>query len=246
MAPRKTKPARSLRLVKESRPSAADRELAALRGQLAQMQAQLEAPAQPAAPIPVVDPELVKLDLGCGENPREGYDGVDAWEPKAKHKVDLWDGQRWPFEDSSVDFLHASHVIEHIELGNRHKTYTGQTNLFFFFMQECFRILKPGGTLELIWPALKNERAFQDPTHCRFIPIATMAYLDKTQREAMKLEHYTAQGIPLDLKMASYQFTIPEAVSLMPDLVQGQNANDHWNVQQDIHCTLKANKETPK
>lgn len=188
--------------------------------------------------VPVYEPGVVQLDLGSGETPREGYEGVDAFAPSAKHKVDLLSGERWPWADNSVDALHCSHFIEHIEAGNRHKTYTGQGNLFFFFFQECYRILKPGGVFTVIWPALQNVRAFQDPTHVRFIPREMLMYLDAGWRQANKLEHYTAKGGPLDFKCVSATPTISDIEAAKADVVQMQNSNDHWNFFHDWLVTL--------
>jgi hypothetical protein len=55
----------------------------------------------------------LKLDLGCGQNPKEGFEGVDLYGEKAKHKVDLFKFP-WPFADNSVEEIHASHLLEHV------------------------------------------------------------------------------------------------------------------------------------
>ena len=71
--------------------------------------------AATAAPklVEAASPSLIKLDLGCGLNPREGFEGVDLYGEKAKHKVDLFKFP-WPFKDASVDEIHASHFLEPI------------------------------------------------------------------------------------------------------------------------------------
>lgn len=48
-----------------------------------------------------------------------------------------------PFADSSVDFIHCSHMIEHITFREAEK-----------FMVSCRRILKPGGVMRLAVPSL--------------------------------------------------------------------------------------------
>jgi len=55
----------------------------------------------------------VKLDLGCGQHPKEGFDGVDLYATQAKHRVDLFKFP-WPFADESVDEIHCSHFMEHV------------------------------------------------------------------------------------------------------------------------------------
>lgn len=218
-------------------------EVAELRAQVAELLAALKTHTEPAVEVvPVLDPDEAPglcLDLACGESCREGYEGVDAFEvPGVKHVFDLTSGERWPFEDGSVDALHCSHFIEHIEAGNKHTTYSGQGNLFYFFFQEAFRVLKPGGTFTVVWPALQNVRAFMDPTHTRYIPREMLMYLDEEWRKANKLDHYSARGIPLNFKTVSAHPSIPEIEAAKPDVVQMQNANDHWNFFQDWCVTL--------
>ena len=48
----------------------------------------------------------LKLDLACGQNPKEGFEGVDLYGDKAAHKVDLLKFP-WPWADASVDELHC-------------------------------------------------------------------------------------------------------------------------------------------
>lgn len=187
--------------------------------------------------VPIVE---LKLDLGSGQSPKDGFEGVDLYAANAKHKVDLISGERWPFEDNSVDALHSSHFIEHIEKGNRHTTYTGQGNLFYFFFEEAYRVIKPGGVFTLQWPALQNVRAFQDPTHCDYIPIQRAYYLDKNWREMNKLEHYSSRGC--DWVLENGQPTISQVNAKLPDQVQAQKFVEAWNFSEDFIATLRARK----
>jgi hypothetical protein len=62
-------------------------------------------------------------------------------------------------------------------------------DMFLTFFEECYRILRPGATLTIHCPAQANDRAFQDPTHRRFIVANTFAYINRAWREANKLTH---------------------------------------------------------
>jgi hypothetical protein len=136
----------------------------------------------------------MKLDLASGQNCRDGFEGVDCYACEGvKWKVDLVTGERWPWADSSVDELHCSHFIEHIPAefityGSGHR----RKDALFFFFDEAFRIIKPGGLFTIIWPNLKNVAAFQDPTHRRFLPLEFTHYLSREGREAMRVSHYNA------------------------------------------------------
>lgn len=181
----------------------------------------------------------LKLDLGSGQNPKEGFEGVDLHAANAKHKVHLWDGNMWPWAESSVDELHAAHVIEHIDALYIKKYTGGSVDALLFFFDEAYRIAKPGATFKLQWPALQNVRAFQDPTHRRFIPMQTLYYLDKNWREMNKLDHYLGA---CDWVLESGQPTISQVNAKLPDQVQGQRFVEAWNFSEDFVATLRARK----
>jgi hypothetical protein len=130
----------------------------------------------------------IKLDLGCGQNKQTGYTGVDLYAPGADVKLDLMASKltqggmefiKWPWKDNSVDELFASHFVEHIP-----------SCLRWPFFEECYRILKPEGTMRIFVPNWKSERAYGDMTH-QWPPVTAMffLYLNKGWREANKLTY---------------------------------------------------------
>ena len=63
-----------------------------------------------------------------------------------------------PFEDNSIDYIEAIDLFEHILYPT-------------FPMNECWRVLKDGGTLYIEVPYGGTEDYYKDPTHVRpFIP----------------------------------------------------------------------------
>jgi len=198
----------------------------------------------PAAPVLAKPTTLVKLDLAAGQRPREGFEGVDIW-PQSKHVVDLTKFP-WPFEDNSVEELHCSHYVEHIpareiearDLADPKRTdLLGKDHLFAFF-DECFRILKPGGDMRVIVPALRNNRAFQDPTHRRFLPAETFLYLNAEWRKMNMLDHYRADcnfGVNINP-------TVPVEINLLNPETANVRMNNYWNVIIDWDATLKSLK----
>lgn len=194
----------------------------------------------------VAAPEL-KLDLGSGQTPREGFEGVDLHAPNAKHRVHLWNGTAWPWADSSVSELAASHLIEHIdaafiEVGlvtTPTKVSPKMQDAFLFFFDEAWRVAKPGATFRLQWPALQSVRAFQDPTHRRYIPMQTLAYLDKNWREMQKLDHYLGS---CDWVMESCAPTTSLENSKKADVVQRRLYVESWNFSDDFIAVLRARK----
>jgi predicted SAM-dependent methyltransferase len=75
-----------------------------------------------------------KVNLGCGENHLDGWENYDK---------DMNITKKLNFDDSSVDFILAEHVFEHI---------TPLQGLFF--IRECHRVLKPNGVLRLCVPVI--------------------------------------------------------------------------------------------
>lgn len=191
----------------------------------------------PHAPQPVVIATVeqpLKLDLGCGQNPCEGFEGVDIGGDVAKHKVDLLKFP-WPFETSSVDEVHCSHFVEHIPMALDE---SGK-DLFFAFFDELYRVLKPNAKATIIWPALQSVRAFQDPTHRRFIPAETMLYLSDEWRKLNKLDHYRA-----DCNFAvNVNPTVQQAETLRHPTVGTNRLREMWNVAVDFHAILTSLKK---
>lgn len=129
---------------------------------------------------------LLKLDLACGANKREGFIGVDR--VKIDGIVDIVHDLTkypWPFDNVSVEEVHCSHYVEHIPLAE----FDGK-DLFCCFIDELYRILIPTGKATIIAPWWNSVRSWQDPTHRRPISDATFLYFNKGWRVANKLEHY--------------------------------------------------------
>lgn len=77
---------------------------------------------------------LIKLNLGCGEDKKEGFINIDhnaLASPDILHDLNKFP---YPFADSSVDHIEAFHILEHLDKP-------------FGVMRELHRILKNGGRL---------------------------------------------------------------------------------------------------
>lgn len=116
-------------------------------------------------------PELLRIDLGCGKNPKEGFIGVDSRAFGQQLVHDLT--KPWPWADDSVDEAHCSHFVEHLEPMER-----------VHFVNELYRVLKKGAKCQIITPHWSSNRAFGDMTH-KWPPVAEMwyYYLSKDWRE---------------------------------------------------------------
>ena len=83
-----------------------------------------------------------KLQLGCGRNWLEGWLNSDS-SPRTSDILQLDVTIALPFEDDTFDYIFSEHVIEHISYPEG-----------AYMLEECFRVLKPGGVLRVGTPDL--------------------------------------------------------------------------------------------
>lgn len=168
--------------------------------------------------------EPIRLDLGAGDNCREGFTGVDnakGCSAKIKHDLTV---TPWPFESDSVDEVVSSHFLEHL---------TGPERILF--MDELWRVMKVGAKATIQVPYWSSMRAVQDPTH-QWPPICecSFLYFNKGWRENNKLTHYLGK-CDFDFGFA-YQVT-QKTASRHQD-VQMEWAAHNINTVDDLVVTL--------
>lgn len=78
----------------------------------------------------------MKINLGCGEDIREGYINADIREIPGTIKMDAC--QPLPYEDNSVDVILAQKLLSYIPRAK-----------LLPLLKEFYRTLKQGGTLEI-------------------------------------------------------------------------------------------------
>ena len=169
----------------------------------------------------------MKLNLGCGDKRGpEGFTNVDKVKTEACDVVvDLFEFP-WPFEDNSVDEVHAIHFFEHVPAKLRPR-----------FMDELYRVMTVGGVASFITPAYNSERAYQDYTH-EWPPIVpnSYQYFNKRWRELEHMGHGD-----YDMKC---NFECQLGANVHPEwqartLEAQQFACEHyWNVSTDVLANL--------
>lgn len=151
----------------------------------------------------------IKLDIGCGQNKNPGFIGMDIRPGPGVDIVQNLERFPWKLPNESVSFAVASHVLEHIKptlpdaklvaLIDLLKTkkllsdkevaqYIGEYDhfgTFMRFMDEVWRILKPGGHFAFVVPYAGSQGYWQDPTHINPLNEVTLAYFDPMDRSGL-------------------------------------------------------------
>lgn len=132
----------------------------------------------------------IRIDIGCGKSKKEGYIGVDILDFEGVDIRMNAGSDRWPWEDGTVDEVHASHFVEHLLPIER-----------IHFVNELHRVLKNPeynnagavvkGFATVIVPHWSSQRAYGDLTH-QWPPVSEFwfYYLDKDWR-AVNAPHNT-------------------------------------------------------
>ena len=95
--------------------------------------------------------ETRKLQLGAAENIRPGWLNTDLHGYGHEELVYLDVRKPFPLPDASFDLVYSEHMIEHLTYAE------GQRCL-----HECFRVLRPGGTIRTATPSLERLARLYD------------------------------------------------------------------------------------
>jgi SAM-dependent methyltransferase len=112
----------------------------------------------------------LRIDLGSGPRPREGFYALDHLELEG---IDIVADLNRPLEllpDDCAEHVFSSHALEHVE------------NLLLL-LGEIHRITRPGGLVEVVVPHFSNPYYYSDPTHMRFFGLYTMNYFVDTEKQ---------------------------------------------------------------
>jgi hypothetical protein len=187
------------------------------------------------------EPVPLKLDIGCGPNPKEGYEGVDiySFDGKVKHVFDLRKPHWNIFKDNSVEAVNCTHFLEHLT------NYDNRWERVHFF-NELYRIMRKGSSMNLVFPHWCSNRYYGDPTHKE--PFSEMAfyYLDKNWRMA-NAPHTDISYNHDGGYYGDWQFVV--AYGVHPELIPKSQPNQEFAMKwykeacTDIIATLTPRKE---
>ncbi len=138
------------------------------------------------------DGDVIKLDIGGGRSPQQGFLNMDMQKLPTVDIVHDWDSFPWPFPDKSVTIITAMHVVEHVDPARFG---------FIKWMNEAWRILKYEGQLVIVVPYAGSEGYWADPTHCNPCTKHTWRYFDPTDPQKL-FDIYTPK--PWRIKLCNF------------------------------------------
>ena len=109
-----------------------------------------------------------KLEVGCGDNKREGYLGMDMVKLDGVDVVHDMNISPWPFDDNTFNEIIFDDVLEH-------------SKNFLGILSEVYRVSAPNATIKISLPHYSSDNMYSDPTHTIFFSSRSFNYFDKSQ-----------------------------------------------------------------
>lgn len=160
----------------------------------------------------------LKLNVGVGGKPIEGYIGLDKYPGKFVDVVyDLerlnLKSEQLPFPSNTFEAINCEHTLEHV--GN-----------VVDVMNEFYRILKPTGRLTVVVPSARSYAAFASPNHKSFFVPETFRDYFASDQVQEKIESDLQIHLIKPWHIEKLEHTI----------VKMENAFD---IPQEIVCVMK-------
>lgn len=158
---------------------------------------------------------LTKLNLGCGQFPKEGFLNVDVdTKSKAQFLHDL-SNYPYPFNSNHFELIEADHVFEHLP------------NVYDV-MKEMHRLLKPGGKLIMRVPHYSRGLTHWDHKHgfdvtfpFYFNPEFKGGYTGLHFKLAKMRLRWLSQPYLKHTVMASWKVYLAQALGVVVDALAG-------------------------
>jgi len=106
---------------------------------------------------------MIQLNLGAGANYKWGWANVDFNEEGGKQDLICDLSMVVPFKDNCVDEILMDNFLEHMP-----------RDRYFWFMDELWRICKPGAIINIYVPHCTSPSAFGHPAHYNYFHSSSM------------------------------------------------------------------------
>lgn len=125
---------------------------------------------------------MTVLNLGAGNKLIAGAVNYD----RVKHRPEIdvahdLNVMPWPWADESFDHIVARAVLEHLDRD------------LVQSLDECWRILRPGGLLSIKLPYWKSDNSYLDPTHRWFYTLGSLDQFDPATERGTQYAFYTTR-----------------------------------------------------
>lgn len=152
---------------------------------------------------------MIKLAFGCGSFP------VPGWE---NHDLDVDLAKTLPYADASIDFIFSEHCLEHLKPIEA-----------WSYLEECLRILKPGGVVRTTVPSIVKVQKSASKAYDRFAG----AFGDpKTWSTKHLIFHHGHQSVWTSELLAATKTAIGFIAKEVPLYESGfeslRNVEQHW------------------
>lgn len=173
------------------------------------------------------------LNLGAGNRLVAGAVQHDRTQHRPEIDVvhDL-DQLPWPWADNSFDLVIACAVFEHLR------------NTLIETVNECWRVLRPGGVLHMKLPYWHSDNSFRDPTHYWHFSLSTCDLFDPTTKYGREYGFYgvlpwrIVQAARLNQAKSSFSIKMQVVKEILRDFSLCSRAsaqNDTGDVEDDQH-----------
>jgi hypothetical protein len=189
---------------------------------------------------------MLKLNMGCGQNPLAGYVNGDKFvECKPDLVHDLEDFP-WPWGPDSVDEVVLNHVLEHLG---------ADPYVFLQLMQELYRVCAPDAIVHINVPHPRHDNFIGDPTHVRVITPQVLSLFSKKNCEhwakvgAANSPLALYLGVDFEVQETTYKLTRPWAEMKDKGLISAIKLDEaiarHNNVISEIRMKVAVVKGAP-
>lgn len=169
---------------------------------------------------------MKKINIGCGKEVKEGFDGFDIIDYGQLYVKDVRNGL--PFKDDSIDEAYSRHLVPC--LTNFNEKYERVA-----FFNELWRVLKPNAIATLIIPVWNANGSYGNPTFQEPFYEGSLFFLNKEWRtlNSPDVTQYTCDFDP------TWGYALNPNLTIRNQEYQQFALANYCNASTDLIITLK-------